>query len=413
MAREILVLGAGMVGVSVAWHLQQRGHKVTLVDRKAPGRETSFGNAGLIQREAVFPYAFPRDLKTLLRVLPNRETDIRYKLGGVLSTSAPLFSYWRNSAPKRYETVVPSYAALVTRSLDTHAEMIEAAGAEHLMRKTGYIDIFRNGEAFDRERRQAEKAGREFGIETQMLDADALARQQPGVKIQAAGAIHWTQPWSATSPGDLVAAYAQAFIASGGCLIEDELLSLTQAGMGWKADLQGQSLEAEQVVLAMGPWSTQWLATQGIKIPLIIKRGYHQHFSSQAGAELKHWILDAEKGYLLAPMKAGIRLTSGAELTRQSSPPCYKQLNAAEAMARTFFPLGEPVEAAPWMGSRPCLPDMKPIIGPALNKPGLWLACGHGHQGFTLGPVTGKLIGQMMDGETPEIDMTPYRVERF
>lgn len=413
MAREILVLGAGMVGVSVAWHLQQRGHKVTLVDRKAPGRETSFGNAGLIQREAVFPYAFPRDLKTLLRVLPNRETDIRYKLGGVLRTSGPLFSYWRNSAPKRYETVVPSYAALVTRSLDTHAEMIEAAGAEHLIRKTGYIDIFRTGEAFDRERRQAEKAGREFGIETQMLDADALARQQPGVKIQAAGAIHWTQPWSATSPGDLVAAYAQAFIASGGCLIEDELLSLTQAGMGWKADLQGQSLEAEQVVLAMGPWSTQWLATQGINIPLIIKRGYHQHFSSQAGAELKHWILDAEKGYLLAPMKAGIRLTSGAELTRQTAPPCYKQLNAAEAMARTFFPLGEPVEAAPWMGSRPCLPDMKPIIGPALNKQGLWLACGHGHQGFTLGPVTGKLIGQMMDGEAPEIDMTPYRVERF
>lgn len=413
MAREILVLGAGMVGVSVAWHLQQRGHKVTLVDRRAPGRETSFGNAGLIQREAVFPYGFPRDLKTLLRVLPNRETDIRYKLGGLLSTAAPLFNYWRNSAPKRYETVVPSYAALVTRSLDTHAEMIEAAGAEHLMRKTGYIDIFRTGEAFDRERRQAEKAGREFGIETQMLDADALARQQPGVKIQAAGAIHWIQPWSATSPGDLVAAYAQSFTASGGRLIQAELQSLAETGKGWKAELSAESLEADQVVLAMGPWSAQWLATQSIHIPLIIKRGYHQHFSSQAGAELKHWILDAEKGYLLAPMKAGIRLTSGAELNRQTAPPCYKQLNAAEAMARTFFPLGEPVEAEPWMGSRPCLPDMKPIIGPSRKHPGLWLACGHGHQGFTLGPVTGKLISQMMDGETPEIDMTPYRVERF
>ena len=108
MSREILVLGAGMVGVSVAWHLQQRGHQVTLVDRREPGREASFGNAGLIQREAVFPYGFPRDLATLLRVLPNRETDIRYQISGMLNAAGPLFSYWRHSAPARYQQIVPA-----------------------------------------------------------------------------------------------------------------------------------------------------------------------------------------------------------------------------------------------------------------------------------------------------------------
>ena len=124
------------------------------------------------------------------------------------------------------------------------------------------------------------------------------------------------------------------------------------------------------------------------------------HYGAGASSRLNNWLVDAENGYLLAPMQAGIRLTSGAELARYDSPPCYKQLEAAEALARRFFPLGERLEAKPWMGGRPCMPDMKPVIGPVPRQDGLWAAFGHGHQGFTLGPVTGKLLSQMMDGDT-------------
>ena len=117
MARDILVLGAGMVGVSTAWHLLQRGHRVTLVDRNAPGRETSFGNAGIIQREAVRPYRFPRDLTTLTRVLPNRRVDIRYRPSGMAQAALPLFQYWRNSAP----------AASIIAAWASRARVISAA----------------------------------------------------------------------------------------------------------------------------------------------------------------------------------------------------------------------------------------------------------------------------------------------
>ncbi|HSP30866.1 MAG TPA: FAD-dependent oxidoreductase, partial [Halomonas sp.] len=135
MARQTVVLGAGMVGVSIAWHLQQRGHDVTLVDRLEPGRETSFGNAGIIQREAVRPYQFPRDVKTLLSVLPNRRVDIRYRPGGMVNAASSLLRYWMNSAPKAYQKIVPEYASLIQLSLKTHGPMIEAAGAEHLVRR--------------------------------------------------------------------------------------------------------------------------------------------------------------------------------------------------------------------------------------------------------------------------------------
>lgn len=413
MSREILVLGAGMVGVSVAWHLQQRGHQVTLVDRREPGRETSFGNAGLIQREAVRPYAFPRDLSTLLRVLPNREIDIRYQVDGMLKAAHPLLNYWLNSAPRRYRRIVPEYAALIGHALDTHAEMIQAANADELIRKDGYIDVFRTTRALETEIRQAERDAARFGVEYRVLDARALAALEPDLAFDLAGAIQWTQPWSSVSPGGLVAAYANAFKANGGRLVQAELKSLTQQPHGWQAQIEGETLSAEQVVLAMGPWSAQWLATQGVSVPLFVKRGYHMHYGTRDGAELKHWLMDAETGYLLAPMQAGIRLTTGAELAQHASAPRYQQLEAAEAVAREFFPLGERLDPEPWMGGRPCMPDMKPVIGPVRKLPGLWSAFGHGHQGFTLGPATGKLLGQMMDGETPDIDMRPYRMERF
>lgn len=413
MSREIVVLGAGMVGVSVAWHLQQRGHRVTLIDRREPGRETSFGNAGLIQREAVRPYAFPRDLATLLRVLPNRAVDIRYRVGGLLQSARPLLSYWWHSAPTRYRRIVSAYAALISQAQDCHQEMIRAAGAESLIRRDGYLKVFRTERALEAEYRLARQQAEPFGVEFRLLDGEALARLEPDLAPGLAGAIHWTQPWGVVSPGGLVAAYAEAFRASGGCLLQQEIRALSAQSKGWRVQLAQQQLDAEQVVLALGPWSARWLASLGLSVPLFVKRGYHMHYAARDGAELKHWLMDAETGYLLAPMQAGIRLTTGAELASQAAAPSERQLAAAEAVAHRFFPLGERLESAPWLGARPCLPDMKPVIGPAPGRPGLWLAFGHGHQGFTLGPVTGKLLSQMMAGETPAVDMTPYQLERF
>lgn len=413
MSRDILVLGAGMVGVSVAWHLVQRGHRVTLLDRCQPGRETSFGNAGIIQHEAVRPYAFPRDLATLLRVLPNRQVDIRYRPSGLLDAAAPLFRYWQNSAPARYERLVPAYAALIGRALEAHRQMIAATNSQRLIRRQGYVKAFRTGRALAEESRQAETIRERFGVAYQALDGRALARLEPDLAPGLAGAIHWTQPWTATDPGGLVASYADHFQASGGTLVRASLQKLSRQGSGWQAQTDTGTLQAEQVVMAMGPWSAHWLARQELSVPLFVKRGYHMHYGCRPGASLRHWVMDAEVGYLLAPMQAGIRLTTGAELTRQDAPPDHRQLVAAETVAGQFFPLGERLDNEPWMGGRPCTPDMKPVIGPAPGQHGLWLAFGHGHQGFTLGPVTGELLAQMMDGDTPAVDMSPYRANRF
>jgi len=413
MSRNILVLGAGMVGVSVAWHLARRGHRVTLVDRREPGRETSFGNAGIIQREAVRPYAFPRDLGTLLRVLPNREVDIRYRPTGMVSAAVPLLQYWHNSGGARYDRIVKEWASLIMRCQDAHAPMIEAAGAEDLIRKGGWLELYRTQSALDERVAKAREDRERFGVEYEVLSAEQLQAAEPYLAKQLVGAIHWTQPWMVSDPGALVQAYACNFEEQGGRLVQASVEGITREGDGWHVTTSEGALEADQVVVALGPWSSDVLMQLGIRVPLFVKRGYHMHYSSEQGATLNHWVMDAERGFLLEPMRAGIRLTTGAELADLNAPPKYKQLAAAERAARNLFPLGKRRDAEPWKGARPCMPDMKPVIGPAPGKDGLWLAFGHGHQGFTLGPATGELLAQMMDGETPAIDMTPFAVDRF
>ncbi|MFB9145721.1 NAD(P)/FAD-dependent oxidoreductase [Halomonas alkalicola] len=413
MSRNIIVLGAGMVGVSVAWHLARRGHDVTLVDRRAPGLETSFGNAGIIQREAVRPYPFPRDLGTLLRVLPNREVDIRYRPTGMVGAAGPLLQYWINSGGARYERIVNEWASLIMRCQDAHAPMIEASGAEALVRKGGWLELYRTRKALDERLVEAKENHERFGVEYEVLDAQALYAKEPHLAEGLVGAIHWTQPWMVADPGGLVQAYAANFEALGGHVMQASVEEVHQVGTGWRVTTSEGALEAQQVVVAMGPWSGELLSRLGLEAPLFVKRGYHMHYSAEGEARLNHWVMDAERGFLLEPMRAGIRLTTGAELADLDAPPQYKQLAAAEKVARKLFPLGKRRDAQPWKGARPCMPDMKPVIGAAPGKEGLWLAFGHGHQGFTLGPATGELLAQMMDGETPAVDMTPFRLDRF
>jgi D-amino-acid dehydrogenase len=123
-------------------------------------------------------------------------------------------------------------------------------------------------------------------------------------------------------------------------------------------------------------------------------------------------VLDAENGYVVTPMERGIRLTTGIEFAARDAAPTPIQLDRALAKARELFPLGEPRDE-PWLGRRPCFPDSLPVIGPAPGRPGLWLDVGHGHLGFTLGPVTGRLLAEMMTGAAPFTDPAPYRFDRF
>jgi D-amino-acid dehydrogenase len=155
------------------------------------------------------------------------------------------------------------------------------------------------------------------------------------------------------------------------------------------------------------------LEPRGIRLPLAVKRGYHRHFRARGNAELSRPVVDVENGFAMAPMERGLRITTGAEFAPRDAKPTPVQFRRLMPAAEQLFPLGEPSEAQPWVGCRPCFADGMPVIGPVPAHQGLWLAIGHGHLGLTLGPVTGRLIAEMMTGATPFCDPAPYSVERF
>lgn len=411
MAQEILVLGAGMVGTCTALELQLRGHSVTLLDRRAPGQEASYGNAGVIQREAVEPYAMPRDWRSLLAVALRRGLDVNYHFEGLLSVWPQLLRYWQASAPARHRVIGREYAALIAHSTDEHARLVAQAGAEDLLRREGLRLIYRSERAFDQALLEAERLTREYGIRFAPLDGQALAAAEPAFHLPLVGAVHWLESWSVTDPGALVERYARLFQQRGGRIVRGDADSLQAGTRGWRVQTSQGPVEAAQAVLALGAWMGPYARWLGYRWPLFVKRGYHRHY--RGGATVSVPTLDAERGYVLAPQRRGLRLTSGAEIARQHAPPTPRQLEGAEAEARQLLDLGQAVEQDPWMGSRPCCADMKPLIGAAPRHRGLWVNGGHGHQGFTLGPASARLLADLLEGRAPYAPAEAFSPLRF
>lgn len=414
MKTDVLVLGGGIVGVSVAWHLKKRGLATALVDRRAPGEETSFGNAGVIERSALFPVAFPRDLVTLLRVGIKRAPQANYNILALPPLLPWLWAYFHNSTPRGLEHTARSLFPLVDRSLAEHEEMMAASGLEHLLRRTGWMRVFRGQDSFRAEREELLLAD-ELGVPYEVRDCDGARELEPDLAPVFRNAVWWPSTASVSDPGALVAGYAATYAATGGLVAKGDARTLARVNGKWRIETDHGSLSAGRVVLALGPWMSDVLARFGLEaIPLAVKRGYHVHYRPAEGAGLSRPIVDVDGGYALAPMTKGLRLTTGVEFAGLRAPASPDQIRRTLPYLRELFPrIEHAVEDTPWVGARPCLPDSLPVIGPSPHDPDLWLAFGHQHLGFTLGPVTGRLVAEMMTSDTPLTDPAPFRAERF
>jgi D-amino-acid dehydrogenase len=301
---------------------------------------------------------------------------------------------------------------LIRRSLIEHEALIAEAAVPELLRRTGWIKLFRSDATLAGAMRDFGRAT-QYGVAGEVLDRNAIAAREPNLSGDFAGGIYLPAPGFVPDPGGLAKAYAALFTRKGGRFVVGDAKTLEQVSGGWRVSGPDGTVVAREAVVALGPWSDLVFRPFGYSIPLAVKRGYHLHLAPRGNAVLHHPVLDSDLGYLLAPMNRGIRLTTGVEFARRDAPPTPVQLQRALPWARALFPLGDPVDAKPWMGARPCLPDMLPVIGKAPRHAGLWFDFGHQHHGLTLGPATGRLLAEMMTGQTPFADPAPFAVERF
>ncbi|MFA6264717.1 MAG: FAD-dependent oxidoreductase [Pseudolabrys sp.] len=413
MARtDVIVLGAGIVGTSIALQLAKRNVSVALVERAGLGEQTSYGNSGVIEGATIMPPAFPNDLGALMRVAFKQASDANYHLGFLPWVAPWLLAFRANSRPKAIEKTARINRPLFARAVAEHEALMLESGATQYLRRNGWIKLYRSDSAFAGLARELDLA-REFGVAAETMDADGARQLEPSLNPTFKHAVHWPAAVSLSDPLAVTKAYAARFASLGGITLKGDALTLHRSGSGWRVDTDEGPVDAPEVVVALGPWAPDLLKPLGIRLPMGFKRGYHRHFKAEESAPLSRPVVDVYYGYLITPMRQGIRVTTGAEFAARDAEPTPVQFDRFMPKLKELYRIGSRAEDRTWLGARPCFPDSRPVIGRAPGQKGLWLAVGHAHWGLTLGPVTGRLIAEMMHGETPFVDPKGFAAERF
>jgi D-amino-acid dehydrogenase len=407
---DVIVLGAGIVGVSAAYAARQRRLSVMLVDRREPGSETSYGNAGVLSSGSIFPFNKPSLFSALPHYLSNRDAALRWDPLWAARNVEWLVRFLANATPSHVKPRALALHGLIGASLKLHRDWIVKSGAAARLRETGWLKAWRSDGTAAAKAEQAWLA--EYGIQSEVLDRHAISALEPNiVPAYQAGLLH-TQTASVDSPGGITKAYAQMFAGSGGQIVQSEIKGIAAEAGGWRVWLASGTIAAGHVVVALGPWSADLLRPLGYRVPLAFERGYHQEFTPHPARPLHRPIHDAEGSFVMTPMENGIRVSSGVELTARDAPSRLEQLEAVVPLARGIAEFGE--AAGPvWRGARPTLPDSLPMIGAAPRHAGLWLAFGHQHIGFTTGPATGAAIAAMITGRPPSFDVAAFSPSRY
>ena len=409
---RIAVIGAGIVGVSCALHLQHDHHDVTLLDPRAPGTVTSFGNAGAIVTGAVVPNSTPALWHDLPRILfdPNSAVRLRWRY---LPNLAPwLIRFLLAGRHARVETIADALQPLVTRAYEAHRELIALSQADGIVRPVGWLKVYESEAAF-----AATRYNRELmtarGIRMEILNPDEIRQLEPSLAQVYAKGLYEPDSAFVASPHKLVQAHAAHFQRLGGTIAQERVRTVTPQSNGVRLDCELGYRDFDAVVIAAGAWSKELARQIGDRVQLDTERGYHLNIEPGDAGELRRPVVFPEHEFVLAPMMDGIRLTSGVELGGLDAPPDFTRIRRLLPYARNALPGLSDRVTRQWMGYRPSTPDSLPVIGQSPRSRTVYYAFGHQHLGLTLGPITGRLIAALIANRQTEFDLSPYRIDRF
>ncbi len=409
---RIAVVGAGIVGVSCALHLQRDGHDVTLIDPRAPGTATSFGNAGAIVTGAVVPNSTPALWRDIPRMLLDRHSAVRVRWRYLPRITPWLIRFLLAGRDTRVNAIADALHPLVTRAYDAHRELIVLSGAADLVRPVGWLKVYETEAAFVGTRYDRDiMAAR--GVRCDVLGSDEIRQLEPALARRYVRALFQPDSAFVASPHRLVQCYAAQFQRLGGSIAQERVRGVQPVDGGVHLDCELGFRAFDAVVIAAGAWSRELARQVGDRVPLDTERGYHLNIEPGEAGELRRPVMFPDRGFVLAPMLDGIRLTSGVELAGLHAPPDFSRIRRLLPAAREALPGLSDRVTREWMGYRPSTPDSLPVIGRSPRCRAVFYAFGHQHLGLTLGPITGRLIAAMAADRQPEFDLMPYRVGRF
>ena len=411
--KQVIVIGAGIVGVCAGLFLQRGGHSVTIIDPKPPGRGTSFGNTGSLAIGNVYPISMPDTWKQVPGMLMNPAAPLSLRWSYLPRMLPWLARFLAAGTPGRVERISQEIRAITKDAVAAHDLLLSEFGITDIVKPVGWLKVFGSRRSFEASASTRDIQTRN-GVRIEILNEDEIRQLEPGLAHDFTHGAFEPDNGFVTSPAMLTDAYAEAFVKRGGRLVQERVTrfefdgtkpvrAVTDLGM-WSA---------ESFVICAGAWSDRLTAMLGTEVPLDTERGYHLNLGVDEGPGLRRPVVFGDHGFVLAPMRDGMRLTSGVEFAGVDADPDFRRIYNMLPLAKAALPgLGSTVSRE-WLGHRPSMPDSKPVIGRSPAQGNVFFAFGHGHLGLTMSARTGQLVDDLVSGRAPDLDLSPYRLERF
>lgn len=407
-----VVIGAGVIGTAIAHDLQKRGRQVVLLDRDTPGKGASYGNMASIAVTEFMPASRPSVWKQIPGWMLDPEGPVRVRPGYMPKLVPWFLRFIAASRPSRLRELEAQGAALCSRALADTLDLLRETGLSDQISDEGCLSLYTDEAEFKADREHVEILER-FGLPHEVIGRQAIKALEPELSDKIGMAVLFPQNRSMKDPYKLVLALADRFTALGGRIEQGEVTGFTRSDAMREVVLKdGRRLPADEVVIAAGAFSAKLAKDLGEPIPLETERGYHTQIMAP-GITMKHSIIWPAKAFMVTPTAGGIRVGGTVEMAGLDAAPDYRRAKVTVRRAREALPNLRCEDFTEWMGHRPALPDTVPILSASARTKGLFYATGHGHLGLTYAATTARLMGELITGAKPEVDLHPYRVNRF
>ena len=407
---KIGIVGAGIQGISNALFLQKKGFDITLFDKDEPGSPVaSYGNAGHFS-----PYA------CVLMNRPDILTDVPAML---LSSTGPLALKWnyvpkmipwfiqfiKNCTTKKMMHTAKNMHQILDLALSAYDELFDDIDLDDLVEKKGILYIWNDQNLKSRELEI--KIRNELGVDQQVVSPKEIHDLEPNIKPFYHGGVYYKYGRHARNPKKILLKLFDLFLKKGGKFIKMKAQDINFDEEKPVVKTETQSYIFDKLVIACGALSKKLTDNLGENIPLDTERGYHVHFKN-CDHLLSRPVIFQNRGFGITPMEQGLRVVGTVEFGGLKNPLSKSRVNNLINNAR--YMLGDlPEHEDEWLGFRPTLPDFLPVIGPSKNYNNIFYCFGHHHLGWTLGPISGKIIAGMIAEENTNLNLSPYSSKRF
>ena len=412
MAKNITIIGAGIVGIATASYLRRDGHAVTVVDSRPPGEYCSFGNAGILSPGSCVPQALPGVLSKVPGYLSDPLGPLAIRPGHFLKALPWFLRLVAASRLPRVEQIADALHPLLKQTFDAYMPLVRHAHVEDLIRQTGYVVAYATRAAYQNDALPW-KLRRDRGVLMEELDSAGIRQKVPQLGGTYEAGLYLPEQGYVTSPERLTKSLAAQFQKDGGRIVQRKVLDIEVAPDGPRALVtDAGNMALETLVICAGSHSNDFSSKWGDDVPLEAERGYHVTYSDPNFTLPMPVFLPQHKVFV-TPMEMGLRIAGQSEFAGNDAEPNYARADVLATQMQKVFPGIRNVDATKWMGRRPSMPDSLPVIGPASQMPNVWYAFGHGHVGLCGGAPTGRAIADLIAGRPPSVDVAPFRVTRF